>query len=179
MINELIDQAMEQLVLCSSAFRKQHFGANFRDARADFLSTKRITFSHRRSSRQHGSPRAAQRLAHIHHPSATYLQEILSSIDVVDAVDKDPHETIRDFCRTLGVNEPELEPSVLERDEVLVWFRQKGQRPKQSRERPSISGTFASMPRATSALAASSSAVREGRLHLVAQNLNPLIRMAE
>jgi HAD superfamily hydrolase (TIGR01484 family) len=50
-------------------------------------------------------------------------KEALASADVVIAVGKDPHETVREFCRSLKIEEPHLEPVTLERWEALVWFR--------------------------------------------------------
>jgi HAD superfamily hydrolase (TIGR01484 family) len=50
-------------------------------------------------------------------------REALVSANIVIAVGKDPHQTIREFCRAVRVNEPRLEPLTLERWEVLVWFR--------------------------------------------------------
>jgi hypothetical protein len=56
-------------------------------------------------------------------------KEALATIDVVIAVGKDPHETVREFCRTLAVDEPDLHPITLEPGEVLVWFRRGAERP--------------------------------------------------
>ena len=50
-------------------------------------------------------------------------REALASADIVIAVGKDPHETIRQFCRTVEIAEPRLEPVELERWEVLAWLR--------------------------------------------------------
>jgi hypothetical protein len=50
-------------------------------------------------------------------------REALESIDIVVAVGKDPDKTICEFCSSLGVKEPRLEPVTLGRWEVLVWFR--------------------------------------------------------
>ena len=109
-------------------------------------------------------------------------KEALVSMDIVIAVGKEPHQTISDFCCSAGVEEPELQPVALEHGEVLLWFRRNPDCP------------FVVVPEAGKTehkrhirkyaegdLDLGSFVFRgpEGRLHLVAQNLNTFIRMAE
>lgn len=50
-------------------------------------------------------------------------KEALTSIDILIAVGKDPHETIKEFCQSAGIDEPRIGPMALERWEVLIWNR--------------------------------------------------------
>ena len=50
-------------------------------------------------------------------------KEALAAASIVIAVGKDPHETLRDFCRSGGVAEPALDEILLDQGEALVWFR--------------------------------------------------------
>ena len=109
-------------------------------------------------------------------------KEALASIDIVIAVGKDPHETIRGFCRTIAVDEPEIQPVTLERGEVLVWFRRGPERPFVVLAEPCKTEHKRHIRKyAEGDLDVGSFVFRgpEGRLHLVAQNLNNFVRMAE
>jgi HAD superfamily hydrolase (TIGR01484 family) len=109
-------------------------------------------------------------------------KETLASIDIVIALGKNPHETLRGFCRTLAVDEPELQPVTLERGEVLVWFRRTPERPFVVEAEPGKAEHKRHVRKyAEGDLDIRSFVFRgpEGRLHLVAQNLNNFIRMAE
>lgn len=109
-------------------------------------------------------------------------KEALASMDIVIAVGKEPHETIREYCRTLGVGEPELQPVTLERGEVLVWFRQEAGLPFVVAAEPGRSEHKRHLRKyAEGDLGVGSFVFRgpEGRLNLVAQNLNTFVMMAE
>lgn len=49
--------------------------------------------------------------------------EALAVASIVLAVGKDPQETLRAFCRTAQIAEPNLAPVTLGQGEVLAWFR--------------------------------------------------------
>lgn len=107
-------------------------------------------------------------------------KEALCAADIVIAVGKDPHESIRSFCRSVGENAPPLQPVSLERSEALVWFR--GSReplvvvvePGKSEHRRHI------RKYAEGDLGPRSFVFRgsEGKLNLAAHNLSTFIRMA-
>ena len=109
-------------------------------------------------------------------------KETLATIDVVIAVGKDPHETIREFCRTLAVDEPHLQPITLERGEVLVWFRRgaegafvvEAEAGKTEHKRHVRKYAEGDLDVGSFVFRGS-----EGRLNLVAENLKSFIRMAE
>lgn len=108
--------------------------------------------------------------------------EALASVDILLAVGKEPHETIREYCRTLGVNEPELQPVALERGEVLAWFRRQDGPPFVVAAEPGKAEHKRHIRKyAEGDLGVGSFVFRgpEGRLHLVAHNLNTFMRMAE
>lgn len=50
-------------------------------------------------------------------------KEALCSADIVVAVGKDPDETIRGFCRSVGEEPPQIQPVNLDSSEALVWSR--------------------------------------------------------
>ena len=109
-------------------------------------------------------------------------KEALASADIVIAVGKDPHETIRDFCSALGIGEPELRPVTLERGEVLIWFRHGPRRPFVVEAQPGKTEHKRHIRKyAEGDLGLGSFVFRgpEGRLNLVAQNLDTFIRMAD
>jgi hypothetical protein len=115
------------------------------------------------------------------HPSHV-RKEALDSMDILIAVGKDPQETIRDFCRTLGVEEPRLEPVTLERGEVLVWLRRTSEEPFVVATEPGKTEHKRHVRKyAEGDLGVGSFVFRgpEGKLKLVAHNLNTFIRMAE
>jgi hypothetical protein len=108
-------------------------------------------------------------------------KEALSSIDIVIAVGKEPHETIREFCRATAIREPTLAPVVLERWEVFVWFRTHsaepfvvtivpGQTEHKRHTRKYADGDL----RDRSFIFHGA----DGKLNLCAQNFNTFIRMA-
>ena len=106
-------------------------------------------------------------------------KEALSSADIVIAVGKDPDETIRNFCRSAGVEAPQLQSVVLDRSEALVWFRDRGDplvvavEPGESEHKRHI------RKYAEGDLGSGSFVFRgpEGKLQLAAQNLNTFIRI--
>lgn len=103
-------------------------------------------------------------------------------MDIVMAVGKDPHETLRDFCQTLGIPEPRLEPVALERGEVLLWLRRNAAEPFVVATEPGRTEHKRHVRKyAEGDLGVGSFVFRgpEGKLKLVAQNLNTFIRMAE
>ncbi|MEG9438538.1 HAD-IIB family hydrolase [Edaphobacter sp. HDX4] len=109
-------------------------------------------------------------------------KEALDSMDIVIAVGKDPQETIRDFCRALGAEEPTLNPVALERGEVLLWFRRTSQDPLVVATEPGKTEHKRHIRKyAEGDLGVGSFVFRgpEGKLKLVAHNLNTFIRMAE
>src|SRR5213593_4769094 len=54
---------------------------------------------------------------------------ILSSIDVVIAVGKEPVEMLNIFCKTVGETPPPLENVTLQPGEALAWLRESGEPP--------------------------------------------------
>jgi hydroxymethylpyrimidine pyrophosphatase-like HAD family hydrolase len=109
-------------------------------------------------------------------------KETLASVDIVIAVGKDSHETIREFCLALNVEEPELKPVTLERGDVLVWFRREGGVPFTVVTEPGKTEHKRHIRKYAEGDLGVGSFVfrgREGRLNLVANNLNIFIRMCE
>lgn len=109
-------------------------------------------------------------------------REALASMDIVLAVGKNPHETIRNFCHALDVDEPELQPVTLERGEVLVWFRHETDGPFVVVTEPGKAEHKRHIRKyAEGDLGVGSFVFRgpDGRLNLVAQNLTTFIRLAE
>jgi hypothetical protein len=109
-------------------------------------------------------------------------REALASADIVIAVGKDPHETIRQFCRATEIAEPRFEPVELERWEVLAWFRggdgdpfvvtiEPGKKERKRHIRKYADGDM----REDSFIFRG----KDGRLSLSAHNLNTFIRMAQ
>jgi hypothetical protein len=109
-------------------------------------------------------------------------KEALDSIDIVITVGKDPHETLRSYCRALAIDEPRLEPVTLARAEVLLWFRRSPDPPFVVVSEPGKDEHKRHVRKyAEGDLDDRSFVFRgpEGRLKLVAQNLSTFIRMAE
>jgi hypothetical protein len=109
-------------------------------------------------------------------------RDALAAVDILIAVGKNADETIRQFCHALEIGEPPLQPANLQRGEVLVWFR-KGQEPPFVVEAEPGRTEHARHIRkyAEGDLGDGSFVFRgpEGKLNLVAQNLNTFVRMAE
>jgi hypothetical protein len=106
----------------------------------------------------------------------------LDEIDVLLAVGKEADETIRSFCRCLQIEEPKLEPIALEHGEVLVWFRRSGKAPMVVVSEPGKTEHKRHIRKyAEGDLGPGSFTFRgpQGRLNLVAQNLDTFVRMAE
>lgn len=109
-------------------------------------------------------------------------KETLATVDIVMAVGKDPHETIQEFCTSVGVPAPEMDPVTLERWEFLVWFRNGDNGPFVVQVEPGKTEHKRHVRKyAEGDLGVGSFAFRgpEGKLNLVAHNLNTFIRMAE
>lgn len=107
-------------------------------------------------------------------------KKALCTADIVFAVGKDPDETIRSFCRSVGEEPPPMQPLNLERSEALVWFRGRREpfvvavEPGKTEHRRHI------RKYAEGDLGPRSFVFRgpEGKLHLAAHNLSTFIRMA-
>jgi len=109
-------------------------------------------------------------------------KEALASADIVIAVGKDPQETIREFCRSIAVDEPRLEAVVLERWEVLVWFRNGHVDPFVVTIEPGKTEHKRHIRKYADGDMRENSFVfrgADGRLRLSAHNFNTFIRMAE
>ncbi|WP_035349620.1 HAD hydrolase family protein [Edaphobacter aggregans] len=109
-------------------------------------------------------------------------KETLATVDVVMAVGKEPHETIREFCRALGIDAPKMEAVKLERWEFLVWFRNGAEGPFVVQVAPGKTEHKRHIRKyADGDLGVGSFVFRgpEGKLNLVANNLHTFIRMAE
>jgi hypothetical protein len=109
-------------------------------------------------------------------------KEALASVDVVIAVGKDPHETIRAFCRTTEIAEPRLEPMELERWEVLTWFRGGGADPSVVTIEPGKLERKRHIRKYADGDMRDESFIfrgKDGKLNLSANNFNTFIRMAQ
>lgn len=109
-------------------------------------------------------------------------KETLETVDIVMAVGKDPDETIREFCRSLRIEAPKMDPVILEHWEFLVWFRNSEEGPFVVQVEPGKTEHKRHVRKyAEGDLGVGSFAFRgpEGKLNLVAHNLNTFIRMAE
>jgi hypothetical protein len=107
-------------------------------------------------------------------------KEALAGIDIVITVGKDPHETMRDFCHSLGIDEPPLEPVTLQRWEVLVWFRHSTDAPFVVTVQPGKTEHKRHIRKYTEGDLGVGSFVFTGpehKLQLSAQNLNTFIRI--
>jgi hypothetical protein len=107
-------------------------------------------------------------------------KEALASADIVMAAGKDPHETIRDFCRSAGIAEPQLEPVTLDRWEVLAWYRRGQDRPFVVVFEPGKTEHKRHIRKYAEGDMGEGSFVFSGpgrRLRLCAQNFNNFIRM--
>ena len=122
-------------------------------------------------------PPATSLMITVHAPHVR--KEALASADVVIAVGKDPDQTIRNFCRSVDAEEPDLQPVTLERSEALVWFR--GQRDPLvvAFEQGKSEHKRHVRKYAEGDLGTGSFVFRgpEGKLNLAAHNLNTFIRM--
>ena len=56
---------------------------------------------------------------------------IMSTIDVVIAIGKDPAATLKIFCETVGQTPPDLPPMTLKPGEAVAWFRDSSEPPFQ------------------------------------------------
>lgn len=115
------------------------------------------------------------------HPDHVH-QQALASADIVIAVGKEPHETIRNYCRAVQVAEPECRPVTLEHGQVLVWFRDSAEPPLVVVAEPGKTEHKRHIRKyAEGDLGLGSFVFRgpEDRLHLVAQNLSTFVRMAQ
>jgi hydroxymethylpyrimidine pyrophosphatase-like HAD family hydrolase len=107
-------------------------------------------------------------------------REALASADIVIAVGKDPHQTIREFCRSASVNEPRLEPLSLGHWEILAWFRKQGDpivitiEPGKTEHKRHIRKYADGDLRDRSFVFRGA----DGKLNLAAQNFNTFIRIA-
>jgi HAD superfamily hydrolase (TIGR01484 family) len=130
-------------------------------------------------STQLPEPPKASLMITVHPPHVR--QETLASADIVIAVGKDPHETIRNFCERAQIEAPKLEPVTLERGQVLVWFRHHGEpfivvaEPGKTEHKRHIRKYAQGDLREGSFVFRGS----QDKLNLVANNLNTFIRMAE
>jgi hypothetical protein len=109
-------------------------------------------------------------------------KETLASTDVVIAVGINPDQTIREFCQTLGIEEPDLQPVSLEHGEVLAWFRHQSGAPLTVVTEPGKTEHKRHIRKyAEGDLGVGSFVFHgpDGRLSLVAHNLNTFIRMGE
>lgn len=125
-------------------------------------------------------PPKASLMITVHPPHVR--QEALASADIVMAIGKDPHETIQNFCQIVQVDAPKLEPLTLERGEVLIWFRHESGQPFVVIAEPGKTEHKRHIRKyAEGDLREGSFIFRgpEGRLNLVANNLNTFVRMAE
>jgi hypothetical protein len=107
--------------------------------------------------------------------------EALAAMDIVIAVGKDPHETIREVCRSLNVNEPQLDSLTLDRWEVLVWFRKRAGKPFVVTVEPGKTEHKRHIRKyAEGDMRDASFLFRgpKGRLQLAAHNFNTFIRIA-
>lgn len=107
-------------------------------------------------------------------------KEALASAEIIVAIGKDPHETLRSYCRALEIDEPTLEPVTLERGEVLVWFRRGSDQPFVVAAKPSATEHKRHVRKyAEGDLADRSFVFRgpDGKLQLCAHNMNTFIRM--
>jgi hypothetical protein len=97
-------------------------------------------------------------------------------------VGKDPHETIRAFCRTAEIAEPRLEPVELDRWEVLAWFRGDDSDPFVVTIEPGKIERKRHIRKYADGDMREDSFVfhgEDGRLNLSAHNFNTFIRMAQ
>ena len=124
------------------------------------------------------TPPATSLMITVHAPHMK--SEALGCADIVIAVGKDPDETVRNFCRSVGAEEPQLHPVTLDRSEALVWFR--GERdPLVVAFEPGKSEHKRHIRKYADGDLGDGSFVFCGpknKLHLVAHNLNTFIRMA-
>ena len=115
------------------------------------------------------------------HPSHI-RREALEPIAIVIAVGKDPHETLRDFCESAGVEAPKLVPVELKHGEVLLWSRRSGEAPMVVVTKPGKTEHKRHIRKYAEGDLGGGSFVftgPDGRLKLVAQNLVTFLRMAE
>jgi hypothetical protein len=109
-------------------------------------------------------------------------KETLASADVVIAVGTNPHQTIREYCQALGIEEPELQPVSLEQGEVLAWFRHRSGTPFTVVTEPGKTEHKRHIRKyAEGDLGVGSFVFHgpDGRLSLVAHNLNTFMRIGE
>jgi hypothetical protein len=115
------------------------------------------------------------------HPEHIH-KESLETIDVMLAVGKSPDETIRSFCQAAGVAAPRLEPVELQHGEILAWFRGKSGDPLVVITEPGKTEHRRHVRKHAEGDLGVGSFVftgPEGKLRLVAHNLNTFMRMAE
>ena len=108
-------------------------------------------------------------------------KEALAAVDIVIAVGKDPRETIRDFCRSIRTDAPQLGPVTLGRGEVLIWFRREARAPLVVTIEPGKVEHKRHIRKYAEGDMGEGSFVFTGpdsKLHLSAQNLDTFIRMA-
>ncbi len=106
--------------------------------------------------------------------------EALAVVSIVLAVGKDPQETLRAFCRTAQIPEPNLAPVTLEHGEVLAWFRGEGD-PFVVKVAPGKTEHLRHIRKYAQGDLGPSSFVFRGpdaRLALIAQNFDNFIRIA-
>lgn len=113
------------------------------------------------------------------HPRSV-AKEALASADIVVAVGKDPQETISDYCRSAGIDEPQLKAVTLDRWGVLVWFRYTAEPPFVMAFEPGKTEHKRHIRKYSEGDLGEGSFVFSGpdkRLHLPAQNFSNFIRM--
>jgi hydroxymethylpyrimidine pyrophosphatase-like HAD family hydrolase len=115
------------------------------------------------------------------HPEHVH-RDSLEAVDVVIAVGKEPHETVRRFCEAVGAATPRLEAVELEHGEVLAWFRRREDEPVVVITEPGKTEHRRHVRKyADGDLGAGSFVFTgpDGSLRLIAQNLNVFLRMAQ
>lgn len=117
------------------------------------------------------------------HPDAI-APALLEAVDVLLAIGREPEKTIRLFCATVGLPEPEgLEPTELERGETLAWFVKDGRPPFRVKTAPpKVQRRRHSRKYAEGNLGPDRSFYFKGpeeKLNLRAQNLVAFLQLAE
>src|SRR5262245_2752245 len=108
---------------------------------------------------------------------------ILTAVDVVIAIGKDPAATLDIFCKTVGATPPVMDPVTLDAGEAVIWFRDsagppfvfKGSLPRAERRRHRRKYAEGELPAELCFYFRGP----EGKLNLKAQNLAMFVQIAE
>lgn len=109
-------------------------------------------------------------------------REALEGVTIVMAVGSEPHATVRAFCEGAGIAPPELQPVELQHGQVLLWRRGDPQNPVVVATIPGKAEHKRHIRKYSEGdlgLGSFTFTGPEGKLKLVAQNMQTFLRIAE